>query len=124
MRFIEFTVPGRISTNHRVRGAIRGGRVRMYKAADYRDYMQRVRLFAQAARASVADWPMDARYEVTITMHEHDRRRRDLDNAKAIGDGLNGVLYVDDSQVDHAHQHRGEVRKTAPCVVVRVEVLP
>ena len=38
-----------------------------------------------------------------------DRRRRDLDNlAKAVLDGMNGVLYDDDSQIDNLIIRRGE----------------
>jgi Holliday junction resolvase RusA-like endonuclease len=66
---------------------------------------------------------MDARYAVTITMHEPDRRSRDLDNAKAIMDGLSGIAWNDDRQVDAYTVTRGEVRRLAPCVVVTVQTM-
>ena len=69
------------------------------------------------------EWPLDARYEITITMHEHDRRSRDWDNVKGVCDGLTGIVWNDDRQIDRAHVYRGEVRKSAPCVVVAVEVI-
>ena len=125
MMCIEFTVPGRLNTNHRVRSTVRGGKVRHYKAADYREYLERATACARAAMTTAPrDWPLRARSKLTITMHEHDRRSRDWDNVKAISDGCNRIVWNDDRQVDDARVIRGEVRKTAPCVVVRVEVLP
>lgn len=120
---VEFTVPGKCNANHRPRAAIRGGKVRTYKAAGYREYVTYAR--ARAAFA-LATWRhTDARMRVLITLHEHDRRSRDLDNAcKPILDALTGIAWADDKQVDDLRVIRGEVRKTAPCVVVRVEVMP
>lgn len=121
MTAIEFTVPGRVDTNHRPRAAIRGGKIRTHKAAGYRAYVDRV---AWIARAPFAGWPLGLRYAVTLTVHEHDRRSRDLDNAcKGVLDGLKGAAWADDRQVDDLRVVRGEVRKTAPCVVVKVEVI-
>lgn len=125
---IEITIPGKIDCNHRPRATIRGGRVRTYKAAGYREYLCRVRLCTGARLGHlglVRSWPLDARYSVAITVHEPDRRSRDLDNtAKPIADGMTGYLWADDRQIDDLRIVRGEVRKSAPCVVVTVAVLP
>jgi crossover junction endodeoxyribonuclease RusA len=45
---------------------------------------------------------------VLLIARPPDRRRRDLDNlAKAVLDGMNGVLYDDDSQIDNLIIRRG-----------------
>lgn len=55
-----------------------------------------------AARAHGAE-VMDGRLEVRMWFYLGTRRRRDWDNlAKAVCDGLNGICYRDDSQVDRA----------------------
>jgi len=49
-----------------------------------------------------------ARLTVLLIANPPDRRRRDLDNlAKAVLDGMNGVLYDDDSQIDNLIIRRG-----------------
>lgn len=123
----EVTIPGKLDTNHRPRAAVVGGKIRTHKAAGYREYIYRVRLCTGARMnylGLIRSWPLDARYSVAITVHEPDRRSRDLDNAaKPIADGMTGYLWEDDRQIDDLRITRGEVRKAAPCVVVRVEVL-
>lgn len=122
---IEITIPGEICTDHRTDRAMIRGRVVAYKSKPYAAYLVRVAWAGRAALAAhgLRAWPLDARYEITITMHEHDRRSRDWDNVKGVCDGLKGIVWNDDKQIDRAHVYRGEVRKSAPCVVVRVEVM-
>lgn len=110
------TIPGKPETDHRARVTSRG----TFMPAAYRAYMATVRLYALAARPR--GWPLDARYSVSITVHEPDRRSRDLDNAaKGALDGMTGALWTDDRQIDALSIVRGEVRKAAPCVVVTVQ---
>ncbi len=88
----------------------------------YTAYKRAVQLHALAARPR--GWTTDARYSVRVTIHEPDKRSRDLDNAcKAALDGSRGVLWDDDRQIDALSIVRGEVRRDAPCVVMTVEVM-
>ena len=74
---------------------------RRYTSAKQRSYQRTVRLVAMASRPRGPWLPSKAsRYRVDIDAYLPDERRRDLDNvAKTILDALNGVLYLDDSQV-------------------------
>ena len=57
-------------------------------------------------------------------MVHKDRRRRDNDNiTKTIKDALNGIAYVDDSQVAEEHFYRS-IDRDAPRVEIVIEVLP
>ena len=63
-----------------------------------------------------------ARLTVLLIARPPDRRRRDLDNlAKAVLDGMNGVLYDDDSQIDNLIIRRGA---TTPGGLVEVTLWP
>lgn len=65
------------------------------------------------------------RLKCEITLHEPDRRRRDLDNfcGKALLDAMQKAgLYEDDSQIDSIVINRGEVVKGG-LVKVRIGVI-
>ena len=63
-----------------------------------------------------------ARLSVILVARPPDQRRRDLDNlAKAVLDGMNGVLYDDDSQIDNLFIKRGP---TIPGGQVEVTLWP
>ena len=78
----------------------------------------------QAGRLALPDgWPKDARYSVKLAFQLPGGRAKDLDNlAKTVLDGLNGVAWDDDSQVDSM-----SLQKAAYCddgaTIVSVEVL-
>jgi Holliday junction resolvase RusA-like endonuclease len=121
MTIVMLTIPGRVDTNHRPRSTARGGMLRTYKDPAYAKSLERI---AWLARGPFLGWPTDRRYEVSIVVHEHDGRRRDLDNfAKPILDGLAGIAWENDRQVDRLSIERGEVRKLAPSVTVIVSLL-
>ena len=127
------TIPGKINTNHRPRATARGGKVRTYKDAGYRKYLEHVRSSGVLGLVSsqlaadgslISTWRRDLRYSVVIVVHEPDRRSRDLDNfAKPILDGLTGVVWFDDRQIDDLHIRRGLVSAPNPNVFVSVEVI-
>jgi Holliday junction resolvase RusA-like endonuclease len=101
--WLIFEVPGEPVPWQRVaRG--RGGRA--YVPEETADYQQSIAIHALQARQLFAvgktPWPMDARYKVELTVVRSPRARRsDLDNyAKTVGDGANGVVWDDDSQID------------------------
>lgn len=90
---------------------------------------KRTREFEKLVRASAAavrplEWKIDGRYRVEICIMPKTRRRADIDNqAKAILDGLNGVFYRDDYQVDQLAIERIPPDGRAPFIRISVEVL-
>lgn len=94
---LKFSVPGQPVPFQRTGGSGK----RRYTPTRYKTYKQLVALVAGGAKSRATDWPMDARYAVHCIAHFGDRRCRDVDNvAKSLMDGLNGVAYGDDHQVD------------------------
>lgn len=106
---IEFFIPGPPQNWERARAV--GNR--HYTSDASRAYKRHVRACAALA---MRGQPMSAaRLGMDITITYADKRRRDLDNgAKAILDALNGLVYVDDSQIDDLRVRRvaGEVGVT------------
>jgi crossover junction endodeoxyribonuclease RusA len=94
---VSFTVPGPVVPWQRAASV----GARRFTPAKQRQYQQLVRMHALAARPRGPWLPSKAsRYRVDVEAYLPDERRRDLDNiAKTILDALNGVLYLDDSQV-------------------------
>jgi len=94
---VRFVVPGPVVPWQRAASV----GTRRYTSAKQRSYQRTVRLIAQASRPRGPWLPSKAsRYRVDVDAYLPDERRRDLDNvAKTILDALNGVLYLDDSQV-------------------------
>ena len=114
---VEFFVPGQPVGKGRPRATVRAGRARLYTPAISEKYEARVALFAQQAMAgrpvmagpvalSVTalfpippSWPKKRQAAARAGTEQH-TKRPDADNcAKAILDGLNGVVWKDDSQV-------------------------
>jgi Holliday junction resolvase RusA-like endonuclease len=116
---IKFTIPGKPQPKQRARSG-RGGQ--FYTPTETRAYMDLVGMCGLVAR--VAGWPMDARYKIRLELYYPDRRRRDGDNVmKAVKDGLNGILWEDDSQVYDERTLRCPEPDGDPRAVVSVEVL-
>ena len=91
---IKFTVEGVPRPKARAR---RGAGGRWYTPQATRAYEEAV---GWAARAAGVHKPCEDGVRLDIVLWMPDRRRRDLDNcAKSICDGLNGIVYLDDSQV-------------------------
>ncbi len=136
---ITFEIPGEPVAKARPRAAMVGGRARLYTPAKTEKYEARVAVFGQQAMAghpalagavalSVAayfpippSWPKK-RQEAARAGIELHTKRPDLDNVlKAIKDGLNGIVWGDDSQVAVLRECRKGYSDT-PRVVVTVEV--
>lgn len=80
-------------------------------------YEALVRLAAKRARVRLHEGPV----ALSLAFFFPTLRRCDLDNAaKAILDGLNGVAYRDDSQVDELHVYR-ELDRAHPRCLVTIE---
>ena len=91
---ITFTVEGVPRPKARAR---RGKGGRWYTPNSTKAYEEAV---GWAARAAGVHEPREDGVRLDIVLWMPDRRRRDLDNcAKSICDGLNGIVYLDDSQV-------------------------
>lgn len=97
MMRIAFVVPGPVVPWQRAASV----GTRRFTSTKQRGYQASVRMHALAARPRGPWLPSKAqRYRVDVEAYLPDERRRDLDNvAKTILDALNGVLYLDDSQV-------------------------
>lgn len=116
MTSLEFTIEGPPQSKERPRF----GQGRAYTPTATRAYERKVRTVAEALRP--VGWPLAARYSLTMHAYYGDRRRRDIDNLKCVGDACNGVLWADDSQIDELRVTRG-YDKERPRVEVCVEVL-
>jgi Holliday junction resolvase RusA-like endonuclease len=118
---IVFTVPGRPVPKQRPR-IVHG---RTYTPKETTAYEAHVRVFALQAMAAagIAGKPLEGRLRLRMTAFFDDRRNRDLDNViKAVTDACNGVLFVDDRQIDELHAYRGH--SPSPRCEVDIEDLP
>ena len=113
----SFTVPGEPVAKGRARAFVRGGRIAHYTPDKTERYEARVATFAQQAMAGARPLvggvalSVVARFSIPVSWSkkrrqaamdglEHVTKRPDLDNVlKAIKDGMNGIAWLDDSQV-------------------------
>jgi crossover junction endodeoxyribonuclease RusA len=78
---------------------VRASRARVYKSKDARDFATAVAIVASNQMRLQGQRPMPGNLKVEITLHRP-RKSGDVDNRiKPILDALNGVAYVDDSQI-------------------------
>lgn len=99
---VSFTIPGNPVPKGRPR-VLRSGRTITPKRTV--EYEAKVHTHASTAM----EWNDPTANDVTMTvrMWFKDKRRRDIDNAaKSILDGMNDVVYVDDSQVVELHLYK------------------
>lgn len=117
---LAFTVPGLPVPKERPRLGKRG---HVYTPRATSSFERTVGAFALRAMA-LAGWrrPRDAddRFALTANVYWPDARRRDLDNVvKAVADSLNGLVYIDDSQIDELHAF-GAIDRERPRVEIRI----
>lgn len=135
---ITFEIPGDPVAKARPRAAMVGGHARLYTPAKTEKYEARVAVFGQQAMAGRL--PMDGAVALSVTAlfpippswpkkrqaaaragTELHTKKPDLDNViKAIKDGLNGIVWGDDSQVAVLRECRKAYSDT-PRVIVHVE---
>ena len=129
---LRFEVPGIPVAKGRARVTTIGGHARAYTPAKTVAYESTVALMARQAMGAsspmggplavsiVATWPIPASWSKKRRDSEVFKASRpDLDNiAKAIGDGCNGIVWGDDSQI--VRMHAAKVYGPVPGVVVEV----
>jgi len=138
MAVLRFTVPGQPVAKGRARSAVRGGRVVHYTPVKTMDYERRVRLAAQDAMevlgrdvliAGAVSVRLVATFEIPASWSKAKRSaadmhtiKPDLDNVvKAVFDGCNNAVWLDDCQVCALDASKGY--GTVPGVEVVVEWL-
>ena len=135
--FIEFTVPGEPVAKGRPRAFIRCGKIGHYTPDKTADYESLVRLFASRAMGCnplmteavwltvdayfsiPRSWPVRKQQDAEV-LKVRKISRPDLSNVvKGVEDALNGVVWVDDSQVIQilASKHYSRI----PYVRIRAE---
>ena len=135
--FVEFTVPGEPIAKCRARAFVRCGKIGHYTPDKTATYESLVRLFASRAMGNKP--PMKEAIMLTVDAHfsiprswpvrkQEDAEvmkirkisRPDLSNVvKSVEDALNGVIWVDDSQIVQLHSSKHYSR--VPYVRIRVE---
>lgn len=114
---ITFTVPGDPVGKGRPRATTIGGHARMYTPAKTAAYEQLVAVYASAAmkKAPLLEHPVRLRLGIyckvpgtwskkrrddALAGIERPAKKPDLDNiVKALADGMNGIVWIDDSQI-------------------------
>lgn len=96
------------------------------------DYESTIAWHARAARMKFdmitfaekqPPWPLNARYRIECAIYLGNERRADCDNIlKAVGDAMNGGIYLDDSQVIETATIK-RIDRENPRIDVRVYVL-
>ena len=131
---IRFEVAGEPVAKGRARSAMIGGRMAHYTPTKTKAYEQQVAWAAKQAMGSAG--PLAGAVSVSITAifgipQSWSKKRReavlgrdktsrpDLDNIiKSIGDGCNGIVWNDDSQITYLSCAKMYANK--PCVIVEV----
>ena len=116
MNDIQFSVLGCDPVpKERPRTVQRGGKVITFTPQRTRDWEDRV---AQVGRLYVPE-PQDGYWEVTLVFYRKSGRKVDIDNlSKAVLDGLNGVIWMDDRQIVRLTLSKLRVRSEAEAGVV------
>lgn len=133
---IRFFVPGKPVPKARARAYSRNGQTRMYTPKTTADYESLVQSICREAFVRPLECPVfvalaialpvpsswsKKRKEAALKQLEHPTSRPDIDNyIKAIFDGMNGVAFVDDSQVVRLESEK--FYGQTPGVVVTVNV--
>ena len=115
MTHLAFVIPGRPQGKQRPRLG-KGGCV--YTPTATKKYERAVANWALVCRPRI--WRLDWPIAVEVSCYFSDERCHDIDNVlKAVMDGMNGVLYHDDSQVVSASVSKA-IDRSDPRVEVRV----
>ena len=134
---IEFTVPGEPVAKGRARAFIRCGKIGHYTPDKTATYESLVKLFASRAMGNkplvtgaVAltvdayfsiprSWPVRKQEDAEVMKIRHLKRPDASNIIKIVEDAMNGVVWVDDSQIVQLHASKHYSR--TPCVRIRAE---
>lgn len=121
-------VPGPVVPKQRPRVKRGTGNVIAFTPKRTRDYENVVKTAATESlmrwRSSHnRQWPTNGRFAVSCFFYMPDHRIRDLDNCfKSVTDGINKLVFEDDSQIDEFHAFR-DLDKANPRTVLVVRKL-
>jgi Holliday junction resolvase RusA-like endonuclease len=112
-------LPWPVVASDNARHGVIKGRIRL--TAAYRERKAAATLLARRAWRGEA---LTTAVRLSVTVHEPDRRRRDIGNlVKATADVLTGIAYLDDSQIDHLDVRRGAIDRKDPRLEITVSPL-
>lgn len=115
---IEIVIPGNPIPKGRPRHSRHGA---TYTPQRTRLYELHVRNCAEQAMQQHNAETMMQPVKLTAWFYRSSARNADWDNlAKALCDGINGIVFDDDSQIVDAHMHK-RIDRDNPRTVVRVE---
>lgn len=127
-----FTIPGLPVPKGRPKFAVRGGFARAYTPAKTKTYEQVVATYARIAIKTPLGGPLcvDLTFTLPIPastskklavalLNAPHQKKPDLDNLiKAVTDGLNGIAYLDDSQLWQITARK--IYGLEPCVTINL----
>ena len=118
-----FTVPGPPLVKRRPRHMVTtGGTVRTYSPDETVEAKEAVRVALRETIAGVQ--PTKDPYAVICRFYTRNRSKRDLDNlGKLVLDALNGIVWMDDSQVWQLYLRR-EVDRLNPRTEIEIWTMP
>lgn len=97
-----FTIPGKPVPKARARTVSKGGRTWSFTPAKTQKHENLIRFLATVQRQAQKLPISGGRFILKVTCYGA-HPRSDWDNlGKTVSDALNGIVWVDDSQVDHA----------------------
>ena len=112
IEIVEVTIPWRHLASSNTRNTRRGGKAHGWK---YKASLDAIHTHALAQVGKTRPRFPESPCRIHVTFFPPDRRRRDVLNyMKVLMDGLEGVVYADDYQVDGAIIQRGAVNKGDP----------
>lgn len=118
---LSLTIPWSVCVSDNNKYGVYRGKMILTKR--YREAKDAIAMYAHTIPASQR--PLDGRVRLHAVVYEPDAKRlRDIGNfMKLTADGLNGILYYDDSQLDDVRWERGPLDPVTPRVELTLTIL-
>jgi crossover junction endodeoxyribonuclease RusA len=88
----------------------------IYKTLKARQYIDLVHQTIKEQNENIEI--LNCNVKVTIIMYQNDKRKRDIDNVlKVLLDAMNGIVYIDDSQIIELH-----IKKVCNTQINKIEI--